>query len=53
MQPGSFKQKASPLLVLFVFGCIIITTGLLYIMQKSVAIGNNYSTASGITSVEN
>lgn len=36
---GTFKQKANPMLVYFVFSCIVITVGLLFIMQKAVAKG--------------
>ena len=37
MEIGRLKQRAHPFLVFFVFSCIIITTGLLYIMQKTEA----------------
>ena len=43
---GELKQKASQPLVVFVFLCIVITTGLLYVMQKSVALGDSLSTRS-------
>lgn len=35
MLVGHLKQKARPVLVFFVFSCILITTGLLFVMQKS------------------
>ncbi len=41
MPVGSLRQKASPLLVGFVFGCIIVTIGLLYVMTKAEALGDN------------
>jgi hypothetical protein len=41
MNLGQFRQKASPTLVSFVFGCIVVTIGLLYIMQKAEATANN------------
>jgi hypothetical protein len=47
MKIGSWKQKASPVLVSFVFGCIFITTILLYIMQTSVAVGTNLADSGG------
>ena len=37
MHIGHLKQKAHPILVYFVFCCILITTGLLYLVQKSEA----------------
>ena len=40
MKVGTFKQKAHPILVFFVFSCIIVTIGLLYIMQKAEAKGD-------------
>jgi len=43
MEVGYLKQKADKRLVMFVFGCIVITTGLLYVMQKSVALGEYLS----------
>lgn len=45
MEVGHLKQKANPVLVGFVFSCIVISTGLLYIMQKSVAAGENISSS--------
>ena len=41
MEIGNVKQKASRTMVFFVFSCIIITTGLLYVMQKSEAVAEN------------
>ena len=41
MPVGSLHQKASPLLVGFVFTCILITIGLLYVMNKAEALGDN------------
>lgn len=43
MQVGSFKQKASPFLVKFTFICIFVITGLLYILQRTEAISDNFS----------
>ena len=43
MPVGNLKQKANPILVSFVFGCILVVTGFLYTMQKSVAVANNLS----------
>lgn len=53
MEIGHLNQKASRPLVLFVFGCIIITTGLLYIMQKSVAVADNISSVTKVKIVTN
>lgn len=36
MRIGKLKDKAHPVLVYFVFSCILITTGLLVVKQKSV-----------------
>ena len=47
MPIGNFRQKANPVLVGFVFGCILITVGLLYAMQASLAVANNLSSVSG------
>ena len=41
--PGNFKDKARPRLVLFVLGCILIVTGLLWINVKSEATGKQMS----------
>lgn len=41
MKVGYWKQKASFVLVSFVFGCIFITTILLYVMQSRVAVGES------------
>ena len=46
MYIGSIKQKANPVLVVFVFICILITTELLYVLQKSEAVVNNLSLKS-------
>ena len=35
LEVGSFKQKASQGLVYFVFSCILITTSILYVWEKS------------------
>jgi Cu/Ag efflux pump CusA len=40
---GKLQEKASSPLVVFVFICIFIIVGLLYIMQKSVAVASNLS----------
>ena len=37
MQVGHLNQKAHPILVFFVFSCIIIITGLLYTKNKAEA----------------
>lgn len=42
MKFGSVKQKASPILVFFVFGCSIITIVLLWSMNKAIARAQNY-----------
>lgn len=34
MKLGSFKQKANPILVYFVFSCILIITVLLHLINK-------------------
>ena len=34
MRVGNLKQKANQFLIIFVFGCIFIIVGLLYITQK-------------------
>jgi hypothetical protein len=47
MKTGNWKQKASPVLVSFVFGCIFIIIILLYVMQTGVAIGDNMTSISG------
>ena len=47
MKVGHLNQKAHPILVYFVFSCIIVTTGLLYVMQKSEA------KAVHLTSIDN
>jgi hypothetical protein len=46
MPVGRFNQKASPLLVYFVFSCIVITVGLLYVMQKSEALAEHLNSQS-------
>lgn len=38
MKVGNLKEKASRGLVFFVLSCAVITTGLLYILQKSTAL---------------
>ena len=43
IQIGSLKEKASTPLVVFVFICILMVTGLLYVMQKSVAVASSLS----------
>lgn len=43
---GSLKQTAHPLLSAFVIACCVASVGLLYIMQKSVAVANNLNTES-------
>lgn len=35
---GHLKQKASPIVVVFVLGCSAIITGLLFVMQKAEAL---------------
>ena len=35
MEIGNIRKKAHPFLVYFVFMCIVVTVGLLYIMQKT------------------
>ena len=47
MKIGSWKQKAGPVLTSFVFGCIFITIGLLYVMQTSAAVADNLTSVSG------
>lgn len=42
MQVGHLNQKANSPLVIFVTGCSIITTGLLWSTQKAIATGENY-----------
>jgi Cu/Ag efflux pump CusA len=37
---GSLKQKASEPLVYFVFVCIIVITGLLYVTEKSFTLAD-------------
>jgi hypothetical protein len=44
---GSLKQKANPVLVVFVLICISVTVGLLYLMQKSMAVADNISLKTG------
>ncbi len=39
MELGHWKDRARPRLVYFVFGCIIVITGLLHISQISVERG--------------
>ena len=41
MPVGNMRQRANSFLVTFVFICILITVGLLYIMQKSMALSNS------------
>ena len=48
MEVGNLKQKANRGLVMFVFGCNIIAVGLLYIMQKAEALGQNFSPTQNI-----
>ncbi|HEY4505200.1 MAG TPA: hypothetical protein VJG67_00715 [Candidatus Paceibacterota bacterium] len=43
---GKLQQKANSFLVIFVFGCIIITIVLLYVMQKAEATAENLSLQS-------
>ena len=43
IQLGKLQEKASSPLVVFVFICALITIGLLYVMQKSVAVADNLS----------
>ena len=49
MEIGKLGQKASPKLVIFVFGCIIVAVGLLYIMQKAEAVAEHISPADRIS----
>ena len=49
IQTGNLKQKANPLLVFFVFSCIVITTGLLYVMQKTEAKAEDLASLSDIS----
>lgn len=49
MNTGSLKQKAHPLLVTFVLGCMVIITGLLYIMQNVSATAQNLSTKGNVS----
>ena len=48
MEVGNLKQKASPYIVYFVFGCIIIIIGLLFVMQKSELLAESISYGSSI-----
>jgi hypothetical protein len=43
MPIGSFKQKANPILVGFVVGCISITIILLFAMEKSLTVADSLS----------
>ncbi len=46
MKIGSFNQKANPVLVSFVFGCIFIIIVLLYLMQTGASVGDNLASTS-------
>lgn len=39
---GSFKQKASPVMSYFVVICLVVTVGLLFVMQRSEAISDSF-----------
>jgi hypothetical protein len=47
MDIGNLKQKAHPILSTFVIACMIVTVGLLYIMQKSTATADNLNAKEG------
>lgn len=47
MEVGHLKQKASKPVVVFVLGCSIIITGLLWTMQKAVARGEGFYATNG------
>jgi hypothetical protein len=40
---GHIRERANPFLVSFVFGCVCISVGLLYIMQHAEARGESLS----------
>ncbi len=48
MKLGNLKDKAHPVLVFFVMSCIIITTGLLYILNKAEETSNHLIYLSGV-----
>ncbi len=52
MPIGDLKQKASLLLVVFVFACIFIIITLLYITQKTEAIAQNLSSVSDMYNLD-
>jgi hypothetical protein len=43
---GTFKQKAHPILSIFVIACAIVTVGLLYILQKTEAAADTLNNTS-------
>ena len=45
MRTGKFTDKAKPLMVYFVFSCILLITGLLYAVQQTERIGDLSSLA--------
>ena len=47
MQIGNLNQKAHPILSTFVIACMVVTVGLLYIMQKSTATADNLNSKEG------
>ena len=51
MELGNLKQTAHKKLVFFVFSCIIITTGLLFVMEKSEETAEHLNTLSNASSV--
>ncbi len=53
MEFGNLNQKAPLGLVYFVFGCIIIVTALLYVMQKSEAVAEHLVPADKISELLN
>ena len=52
MEIGHLKQKANPIVSVFVMICMIVTTGLLFILQKSISLGNAITEKSGISSTQ-
>ena len=48
MKIGHLKQKATSPMVVFVLGCCIIITGLLWSMQKAVARGEGFYESNAI-----
>lgn len=52
MTLGTLAQKAPRGLSIFVIMCAVIITSLLYVLQKSEAIGNNLVSIDGVYTVE-